>query len=118
MITDRRPTRDALRREYDSSHRLEKIRAPACANLAPMLGALEAARDAAAPELMKNVCTRFLASVSAFYGIASPSLKLLGPRPHSTHEGRLANELFGDYEIKAAKIRLWMRTPMKKQWAG
>ena len=110
--------RDQLRREYDSSHRLEKIRAPACVNLAPLFGALEAASDAAAPEVMKNVCTRFLASLSAFYGIASPSLKLLGPRPHSTHEGHLANELFGDYDIKVAKIRLWMRTPMKKQWTS
>jgi hypothetical protein len=118
MITDRRPARDKLRREYDSSHRLEKIRAPASANLAPMFGGLEAARDAAAPELMKNVCTRFLASLSAFCGIPSPNLKLLGPRPHSTHEGRLANELFGDYQIEVAKIRLWTRTPMKRQWTS
>jgi len=28
----------------------------------------------------------------------------------------LANELFGDYHIELAKIRLWTRTPMKKQW--
>ncbi|MGB7947352.1 MAG: hypothetical protein WCH75_06700 [Candidatus Binatia bacterium] len=118
MITDRRPARDQLRCEYDSSHRLEKIRVPASANLAPMFGALEAARDAAAPELMKNVCRRFLALLAAFYGIPSPNLKLLGPRPHSTYEGRLADELFGDYQINAAKIRLWTRTPMKKQWTS
>ncbi|HET8916419.1 MAG TPA: hypothetical protein VFN58_00120, partial [Candidatus Binatia bacterium] len=118
MTTDRRPARDKLRREYDSSHGLEKIRAPACANLAPLFGALEAARDAVAREPMRNVCTRFLASLSAFYGIPSPSLKLLGPRPHSTYEGRLANELFGDYQIMGAKIRLWTRTPMKRQWTS
>ena len=75
MTTDRRPARDKLRREYDSSHRLEKIRAPASANLAPLFGALEAARDAAAPELMKDVCTRFLASLSAFYGNCFAELK-------------------------------------------
>jgi hypothetical protein len=118
MMTDRLPARDQLRREYDSSHRLEKIRTPTSANLAPLFGALEAARDAAAPELMKNVCARFLASLSAFYGIAAPNLKLLGPRPHSTHEGHLADELFGDYQIEGAKIRLWTRTPMKKQWTS
>src|SRR5262249_38597438 len=118
MITDRRPARDKLRREYDSSHCLETIRAPASSNLVVLFGALEAARDAAAPELTKNACTRLLASLSAFYGVASPSLKLLGPRPHSTHEGHLANELFGDYQIKDAKIRLWTRTPMKRQWAS
>jgi hypothetical protein len=78
MITDRRPARDKLCREYDSSHRLGKIRVPASTNLARMYGALDAARDSAAPELMKNVCTRFLASLSAFYGIPSPNLKLLG----------------------------------------
>lgn len=118
MITDRRPTRDQLRREYDSSHRLTRIRAPASAILVPLFAALETARDAAAPELMKNVCARFLASLSVFYSIPPPNLKLLGPRPHSTHEGRLANELFGDYQIEAAKIRLWTRTPMRRQWAS
>jgi len=83
-----------------------------------MFGALEAARDAAAPEALKNVCKRFLTSLSTFYGIPSPNLKLLVPRPHSTREGRLANELFGDYHIELAKIRLWTRTPMKKQWTS
>jgi hypothetical protein len=83
-----------------------------------MFGALEAARDAAATEALKNVCTQFLASLSTSYGTPSPSLTLLGPRPHSTHEGRLANELFGDYDIKFQKIRLWTRTPMKKQWTS
>ena len=118
MMTDRRPARDTLRHEYDSSHRLEKIRAPASANVAFLFGALEAAREAAAPELMKNVCTQFVATLSAFYGISSPKLKLLGARPHSTHEGRLADELFGDYQIDGAKIRLWTRTPMKRQWTS
>ena len=118
MLTDRSPARDKSRQEYDTSHRLVKIHTPLCTNLTPMFGALEAARDAEAPEALKNVCTRFLASLSNFYGIPSPSLKLLGPRPHSTYEGHLANELFGDYYIKLAKIRLWTRTPMKKQWAS
>jgi hypothetical protein len=118
MITDRRPAQGKSRQEYDTSHHLEKIRTPLSTNLTPMFGALEAARDAAAPEALKNVCTRFLASLSNFYGIPSPRLRLLGPRPHSTREGRLAHELFGDYHIELAKIRLWTRTPMKKQWTS
>jgi hypothetical protein len=118
MMTDRRPAQGKSRQEYDTSHCLEKIRTPLSTNLTPMFGALEAARDAAAPEALKNVCTRFLASLSNFYGIPSPRLRLLGPRPHSTREGRLAHELFGDYHIELAKIRLWTRTPMKKQWTS
>jgi len=115
MMTDRRPAQGKSRQEYDTSHHLEKIRTPLSTNLTPMFGALEAARDAAAPEALKNACTRFLASLSNFYGIPSPRL---GPRPHSTREGRLAHELFGDYHIELAKIRLWTRTPMKKQWTS
>ena len=118
MMTDRRPARAKSRQEYDTSHRLQKIRTPLSMNLTPMFAALEAARDAAEPKTLKDICTRFLVSLSIFYGIPSPSLKLLGPRPHSTHEGRLAHELFGDVDLKLKKIRLWTRTPMKRQWTS
>jgi hypothetical protein len=118
MMTDRRPGRGKSRQEYDTSHCLKKIRTPHSTNLTPIFVALEAARDESASEALKNVCMRFLTSLSTFYGIPSPSLRLLGPRPHSTREGRLANELFGDYHIELAKIRLWTRTPMKKQWTS
>jgi len=118
MMTDRRPARSESRREYDISYRPEKIRTPASLDLTPMFAALEAVREAQTPKALKNVCKRFLTSLSSFYDIPSPSLKLLGPRPHSTREGHLANELFGDYDIKLAKIRLWTRTPMKKRWAS
>ena len=117
-MTDRRPARSESRREYDTSYRLEKIRTPTSLDLISMFEALEAARQGETPKALKNVCTRFLASLSTFYGISSPSLKLLGPRPHSTREGRLAKELFGDYHIKRARIRLWTRTPMKRQWTS
>ena len=59
-----------------------------------------------------------LGVLTHFYGISAPTLKLLGPRPHSTLEGRLASELFGDYSSKQARIRLWTRTAMRKQWAS
>src|SRR5215471_8670428 len=116
MMTDRMPAQGKSRQEYYASHRLEKIRTPLSTNLTPIYSALEAARNAAVPKALKDICTQFLVSLSSFYGIPSPSLKLLGPRPHSTHEGRLARELFGDYDLKLAKIRLWTRTPLKRQW--
>jgi hypothetical protein len=96
MMTDRRPARGASRREYDTSYRQEKIRTPASPDLTPIFEALEAAGEAQTPKALKNVCKRFLTSLSSFYDIPAPSLKLLGPRPHSTREGHLANELFGD----------------------
>jgi len=67
---------------------------------------------------LKKACTECLSILSSFYGVSAPSLKLLGSRPHSTLEGRLAGELFGDYSSKQARIRLWTRTAIKKHWTS
>jgi hypothetical protein len=63
-------------------------------------------------------CQQVLDLLSDFYGIPPPQIKVLGPRPHRTHEGVLAYELFGDYEPKTSKIRLWTRTAINKQWTS
>lgn len=65
-MTDRKPARGKLAEEYDVSHRLQKIHTPLSMNLTPMFEALEAARDAAEPKALKDVCTRFLVSLSNF----------------------------------------------------
>ena len=72
-----------------------------------MFGALEAARDAEAPEALKNVYTGFSLRFQTFYGIPFTEPKIARASTALTYEGRLANELFGDYYLKLAKIRLW-----------
>ena len=118
MITDHRPSRGKLRREYDASYSQVKIRTPSSEILKPMFEMLTVAIDGEDATKLKQVCAQFLGAFSSFYGIPTPSLKLLGPRPHATLEGRLASELFGDYHIEQARIRLWTRTAIKKQWTS
>jgi hypothetical protein len=118
MITDRRPSNGGRRAEYDASDRLKQIPTPPSTRLVQWFEGLQRARDGADPKLLKSACQGFLESLADFYGVASPRLRLLGVRPHSTHEGRVSFELFGDYEIAQARMRLWTRTPMRKQWAS
>lgn len=116
MVTDRRPSRSKLRQEYDESSKLTEIRVPSFDGLTPLFGLLESARDAEARAPMKQVCEELLNGFSRFYEIPPPTLDLLGVRPHRTREGRLSYELFGDYNLTLARIRLWTRTPMIRKW--
>ena len=118
MTTDPRPRRLLLRREYEASERLAKLPAPPPHDLAPLFGLLQAGRDAEDRALLEAACRQLLARLCRDHDVSRPLLKLLGPRPHRTHEGTLSYELFGDYDIDHARIRLWTRTAIHKRWAS
>ena len=118
MTTDRRPSRGDLREEYDASARLTEIRVPPSESLTPFFGMLEAARDAESRKDLGQRSQEMLDAFSRFYGVAAPSADLLGVRPHRTLEGLLASELFGDYRLEDARIRLWTRTAIQRQWTS
>jgi len=118
MITDPSPKRIGLRQEYEASARLVKMPTPDSSLLTPLVEALAATREAGDRPGMNAACKQMLDLLSAFYDVPPPQIKVLGPRPHRTHEGVLAYELFGDYEPKSAKIRLWTRTAINKQWTS
>src|SRR5262245_59141085 len=118
MVTDPRPRRAALRLEYETSHGLVTIRVPPSELLAPAVDALGTARDAGSVALLNKASAGLIGTLAAFYGVTSPDLKLLGSRPHTTYEGHLASQLFGDYTFQTARIRLWTRTAVNKQWTS
>jgi len=118
MITDPSPKRIGLRQEYEASARLVKMPTPDSSLLTPLVEALAATREAGDRPGVNAACKQMLDLLSAFYDVPPPQIKVLGPRPHRTHEGVLAYELFGDYEPKSAKIRLWTRTAINKQWTS
>jgi len=118
MITDPSPKRIGLRQEYEASARLVKMPTPDSSLLTPLVEALAATREAGDRPGANAACKQMLDLLSAFYDVPPPQIKVLGPRPHRTHEGVLAYELFGDYEPKSAKIRLWTRTAINKQWTS
>ncbi len=118
MRTDYRPSRGAPSHEYDASNGQRAIRIPPAAVVKHLFQDMAEATDEENAAKLRKACTELLGILSCFYGVSSPSLKLLGPRPHSTLEGRLASELFGDYSSKQARIRLWTRTAVKKRWTS
>ena len=118
MRTDKRPSRGAPSLEHDASSGQRTIQMPSAEDLRSLFEAVVEATDQENAAKLKKACTELLGLLSSFYGVPAPSLKLLGPRPHSTLEGRLADELFGDYTSRQAGIRLWTRTPMRKHWTS
>ena len=118
MITEPSPRRIDLRREYEASARLVKMPTPDSASLTPFVETLATAREDGDRAGVSTACKQLLDLLSEYYNVPPPDIKVLGPRPHRTHEGVLAYELFGDYEPKHAKIRLWTRTAVNKQWTS
>ncbi len=118
MITDRRPSRATARDEYDASSRLTDIPTPSSDSVPSAIDRIEEARGSAERNAIRDVCEQLLCQFSEFYRVPVPTLKLLGVRPHSTSEGRLASEVLGDYDFRAVRIRLWTRTPMQRQWTS
>jgi hypothetical protein len=117
MTTDPRPRRLMLRQEYEASERLATT-PEAPEDLAALFDRLRAARAAEDRSALEAVCRDMLNRLSDATQVSVPVLKLLGPRPHRTHEGKLSYELFGDYTFEQARIRLWTRTAIQKQWAS
>jgi hypothetical protein len=91
---------------------------PDPSHLTPWVESLAKAREDSDRSGVNAACKQLLDLLSQFYSVPPPDLKVLGPRPHRTREGVLAYELFGDYAPKSAKIRLWTRTAINKQWTS
>jgi len=118
MVTDHRPSRIKLRSEYDESSRLTEILVPPSEALISWVEQLDAAREAEQRAPLCQACQELLDAFAAFYDVPTPSLDLLGVRPHRTHEGRLSSETLGDYTFALSRIRLWTRTPMIRKWTS
>src|SRR5262249_48779019 len=88
MPTDPWPRRLGPRGGYEASARLETVPAPP-AQLASLFPLLEAAQDGEDHDLLEDACRRMVRLLSFAYCVPAPELKLLGPRPHDTSEGRL-----------------------------
>jgi hypothetical protein len=118
LTTDPRPRRLRLREEYEASGLVLNVPATRLHDLVSLFGLLGAARDAEDRAALEKACRQLLERLSDAHEVPPPVLKLLGPRPHRTREGKLSYELFGDYSLERARIRLWTRTAINKRWAS
>lgn len=119
MITDQRPRGKQASSEYTASGGKRKLRAPSISELTGLASALASATAEESLDAVQSACTECVRVFSHFYKIGAPIVQVRPERrPHKTHEGKLAAELFGDYDLGTGVMRLWLRTPMTDRWTS
>lgn len=112
MITDFRPRNLSGSLEYDSSDRIARLNLPADARLQQLARGIESAMAERSRTAVEHACRDFLAETSSFFNVTAPAVRVLGARPVRIYEAGIG-ELFGDYQINKAVIRVWMRTAVQ-----
>ncbi|HZR65168.1 MAG TPA: hypothetical protein VFA85_08480 [Terriglobales bacterium] len=114
MVTDQLPRNRRALDQYLASERLTNIDLPPALQLRQLAQAIECVMADGTREQVRVACANFLAAAAAFYGVRTPEVRALAARPRRVREG-WQTELFGDYWLADARIRIWTRTAVRKQ---
>jgi len=109
MITDKLPQNSVLKDEYLHSEAMVTLNLPSAEPLRRMADQLKAAMAREDRHEIQSLCNAITNYVSESFNVTAAKVRVLGVRPFEG-EGNEVNELFGDYDIKTMRIRLWMRT--------
>ena len=112
MITDRYPRSGARREQYDRSDSMTQLIIPQDDRLRAHALVIESALSSGATAPVRTSCTALLNEAASFYGVVPPKVRVLASRPLRVYE-RGTTELFGDYDLMLAAIRVWMRTAVQ-----
>ena len=115
MLTDRPPRKATLLATFLESDRLTTLELPCDNQLRQLARSIEFAMIGGVPAATRSACTEFLRASARFYGVRAPGVRALAARPIRVREGGWASELFGDYTVGKAVIRIWTRTAIRKQ---
>ena len=115
MITDPVPRAAAKRRDYDRSDAIVTLPLAKDGQIPLLARALAEAMAAGATAPVQRAGGALLDALSAFYGVPSPPLRVLGVRPHRVTSGVCTYQLFGDYTPATQRIRVWMRTAIREK---
>ncbi len=115
MVTDRIPNREPLRAEYFASDKLTTLELPPDNRLQVTAGLIEAALLTGEVPHVRQACAEFLSFAAGFYSVSVPQLRVLAARPLRVYDTGGSTELFGDYTIASALIRVWTRPAVRKQ---
>ena len=113
MVTDRPPQSAKARREFERSDALTRlVTLPDAHGLQACATLLERALAEGDPRRVRVECDSILSLLARTYAVSRPKLRVLGARPKRLWEGG-HSELFGDYDFREKRIRIWMRTAVR-----
>ena len=113
MLTDV-PPRNASRARFLESDGIKTLDLPQDGRFLPLAKSIELAMTAGTTAAVRRACVEFLTSESEFYNVQSCGIRVLASRPLRVREHG-ATELFGDYAPDSMRIRVWMRTAVRKE---
>jgi hypothetical protein len=115
VITDRLPKAEARRREYERSDALVTMPLPPAEAVQALARALADAMGQEETTPVRRAGAALLDTLSTFYRVPVPPLRVLGVRPHHVVQGVCTYQLFGDYTPSTQRIRVWMRTAIRER---
>ncbi len=115
MLTDRPPRLKALLADFRASDQLAMLELPLDDRMRGPAKAIKAAMRTEELRSVRKACTEFLAAAADFYQVSKPAIRVLASRPLRVYESGWASELFGDYDLETKRIRVWIRTAVRKQ---
>ena len=114
MITDPVPRSRAKRAEYDRSDKCATLELKGENQLHPLAREIESAMAAMAKIKVRSTSSDLLTEMAGLFNVSLPSVRVLDARPLRVYETG-SSELFGDYDLSTALIRVWMRTAVQKR---
>jgi hypothetical protein len=115
MITDRPPRGKNVLAQFRASDRLASFVLPPDPTLSHSAQIIESIMKEGTRAEVAQACAEFLRAAASFYGVRPPEVRALDARPLRVREGGTQIELFGDYSLRDARIRIWTRTAVRKQ---
>jgi len=114
VLTDRPPVRKALLSEFERSDQLCALELPPDGRLCSAATSIEEALVSGRIGPVRVVCAGFVRIAAGFYNVSVPEVRVLASRPLRSFESGWSSELFGDYDPRTKRIRVWMRTAVRK----
>lgn len=114
MITDKPPRKKSQKEEYSRSDRMCILELPGIAPLRKCAAQLEQSLGQENRREVQLVSNELAAIVSDTYNVSVPTVRVFGVRPLEITED-FVDETYGDYDLNTARIRLWMRTAVRRK---
>jgi hypothetical protein len=115
MVTERPPRGGKSLAQFRDSERLTSIELPAYGTLSRLAQVINSVMKEGTRDQIRQACVEFLSAAAAFYDVRAPEVRALAARPLRVREGGWQTELFGDYSLGDARIRIWTRTAVRQQ---